>query len=978
MPWTVSSPPPVFTNAQILSQLDGIFHWPGATITYSFPTNTSLFTGQGEATGFSAFSAAQQAKASIAFALWDDLIAPSISQAAPNSGGIVLANSSTDDTGAVMNANGYAYTSSWISGGSLSKAQIWFNSYYNGTTGGAGNNLMSPAIGMHGFATFIHEIGHALGLEHMGNYNGSGNATVDASSYQDSTVYSIMSYFGPSWGGTLSKGMGLVAWADWVGADGKLYDPQTPMMNDIMAMQSFYGADTTTRTGNTVYGFNSTLAAVNGGIYDFTQNANPVLCIYDAAGNDTLDLSGYTTASNIDLNPGAFSDANSMTKNISIAYTAVIENAVGGNGNDTLTGNSVANVLNGGGGDDTFNGGGGGDSFIGGIGNDTVTYATEAAGLTIDMSTPGSGTGNALGDSFTSIEKVVGSGFNDNIYGSTGNETLDGGNGNDVLNGRGGNDTIIGGAGTDTAVFAGNFAQYAFNYNSGTQTYTVYNPDGSIDTVTGVENFQFADVTKTAALLPITTGTPVRSVTIVNVTPSQNEGNAGTTAFTFQVQLDGSAFSSQTVSYAIAGNGANPTDATDLSGPLSGTLTFAVGETVKTVTVLVNGDSIFEQNETFALTLSAPSSGLSLTTVSATSTIMNDDAGGWNVINGTAGNNTLVGTAAADQINGLAGDDYLDGGAGSDILNGGDGNDRIVYDAVDLPANVNGGAGTDILLINSGTLPTGYNLVAGSFELAAWTVTDATGLQSWSTYVNTYDSNWQLAEQTYNFRNGSSRTTVFDIAGAASYQSLRNDFNVSSQNTYSYYVFDDNSTRDTTYVLTGGFVWQSLRNDYNASGQRTYQYFIFDDGTSRDTTYDYTPGIAWTSLRNDYNASSQKVYEYYRFDDGTSRDTTFDYTAGIAWSSLRNDYNTAGQKTYEYFVFDNGSSRGTNFDYGTDQVWKSLRADYDAGSNLTYQYYVFDNNTSRQIVYDVANAYAWATQTTNYDASGNVIDVVYA
>ena len=944
MVWSAANPPPNWTNAQILAQLGGAnanggqtYFWTGSTITFSFPTSTAPFTalGETEAAGFTTMSAAQQAKAIIAINLWDELIAPSVVQTTANAGQITFGNS----TGV---APSYAYTSTWTSSppNKLTNAHVWFNPAFNGTSGGTGNDLIHPTIGQHGFSTYIHELGHAFGFEHMGTYNGSGNATTQASSIQDSTVYSIMSYFGPSWGTGAANGEGIVAWADWVGTDGKTYDPQTPMLNDILAAQNFYGADTTTRTGNTVYGFNSTLAAVDGGIYDFTQNAHPIMCLYDAGGIDTLDLSGYNTASKIDLNAGAFSDCNDMTKNISIAYSAVIENATGGSGADTLIGNAVANTLNGGAGDDTLSGGGGADTFVGGIGNDTVTYALEAAGLTIDMLFGANGTGNAAGDTFNSIETLIGSNLIDNISGTNSNETIVGGGGNDILNGRGGNDAIDGGAGTgDIAVFSGNFSTYAFNYNAGTSTYTVYNPDGNIDTVTGVESFQFTDITKTAAQLPIIAGTPQRHVTIVNLNASQNEGNSGTTIFSFEVRLDAVAFANQTINYSVAGNGVNAANASDFSGVLSGTLTFAVGETLKTVTVSVVGDTTAEQNETFALSLSAPSSGLVIDTTSSTSTIVNDDAFGPNIINGTAGADTLTGTAGIDQINGLAGDDYLDGGAGSDFLNGGDGNDTIVCDAADLAANINGGNGIDTLLINGGTLPSSINLAASLLEKAVWTVTDASGLQVWSSYVNSYDSTWQLTEQAYNFRDGTTRDTVFDTTNAASYQSLRSDF--------------------------------------LSTGQTSYIYYVFDDSTSRDVTSDYTAGVVWQSLRNDYNAASQKTYEYYVYDNNTSRDTTFDFTPGVVWSSLRNDYNATSQKTYEYYIYDNGTSRETSFDYGAGQVWQSLRADYDAASHLTYQYYVFDNNTSRQVVYDVANAYAWNTQTTNYDINGNVVDIFY-
>src|SRR5262249_21614768 len=110
-------------------------------------------------------------------------------------------------------------------------------------------------------------------------------------------------------------------------------------------------------------------------LFDFVANPHPVLCIYDAAGNDTLDLSGWNTSSTINLAPGSFSSCDMMTNNVSIAKTAWLENAIGGGGNDTIAGNILNNVLDGGAGNDALTGAGGRDTFIYGLsyGADTVT-----------------------------------------------------------------------------------------------------------------------------------------------------------------------------------------------------------------------------------------------------------------------------------------------------------------------------------------------------------------------------------------------------------------------------------------------------------------------------------------------------------------------------------------------------------------------------------------------------------------------------
>ena len=66
----------------------------------------------------------------------------------------------------------------------------------------------------------------------------------------------------------------------------------TPQMADIYAAVSMYGAATSTRTGDTVYGFNSNAGA----IFNFgTYTSAPALTIYDSGGTDTLDCSGYSS-----------------------------------------------------------------------------------------------------------------------------------------------------------------------------------------------------------------------------------------------------------------------------------------------------------------------------------------------------------------------------------------------------------------------------------------------------------------------------------------------------------------------------------------------------------------------------------------------------------------------------------------------------------------------------------------------------------
>ncbi|WP_374433601.1 M10 family metallopeptidase C-terminal domain-containing protein [Inhella sp.] len=335
-----------WTLAQVIAQLNSGRKWTGSTITYSFPTSVSGLYADEEGPGFRPTNGSQQTLMRLALNTWDDLI--------PANFQLGSAGSTALEFGYTSTGIGFAHAYYPTNG------SIWFNA--------GESDLTDPVLGAYGFMTFVHEIGHALGLDHMGNYNGNGNWS--PSSYQDSIVLSVMSYFGPRY--AASQYSPDIAQADWGDNRNQVHDPQTPMVNDVAAIQQMYGTPTDTRAGNTTYGFRSNVDGAMAQIFDFARNANPILTIYDSAGTDTLDLSGWSTPSRIDLTPGAYSSGNSMTNNIGIAYSAWIENAIGGSANDVLIGNSLANRLEGGAGDDELEGREGDDVLVPGSGSDRV------------------------------------------------------------------------------------------------------------------------------------------------------------------------------------------------------------------------------------------------------------------------------------------------------------------------------------------------------------------------------------------------------------------------------------------------------------------------------------------------------------------------------------------------------------------------------------------------------------------------------
>jgi Ca2+-binding RTX toxin-like protein len=142
----------------------------------------------------------------------------------------------------------------------------------------------------------------------------------------------------------------------------------------------------------------------------------------------------------------------SFDKDITIKVTDVEEAIVGTAKNDRLKGTSGDDVLRGLRGNDILEGLAGADELDGGNGSDTASYASAKVGVIASLVKPGRNTGDADGDSYISIENLLGSKFADKLTGNKNDNELDGGMGNDILTGAGGSDLFIFGAkyGKDT------------------------------------------------------------------------------------------------------------------------------------------------------------------------------------------------------------------------------------------------------------------------------------------------------------------------------------------------------------------------------------------------------------------------------------------------------------------------------------------------------------------------------------------------
>jgi Ca2+-binding RTX toxin-like protein len=259
-------------------------------------------------------------------------------------------------------------------------ADVWINSSFGSSTN------WSP--GSFNFMALMHEIGHGLGLKHPGNYGGTGGPYLPAE--LDYTNYTIMSYNDPP--------------NDYTSTNVQVI-PKSPMVYDILALQYLYGANTTYRIEDTTYSVHPD--------YPFFKT------IWDAGGSDTIDISGFSLACNIDLTPGAYSDIAFNTfngnDNLGIAFGAIIENVLGGGGNDVILGNDAANYLVGHAGDDDLTGGIGNDILAGNSGNDTLRGGPDS----------------------------------DTLHGGRGLDTIYGGKGDDLIIGGENNDFLVGGLGQD-------------------------------------------------------------------------------------------------------------------------------------------------------------------------------------------------------------------------------------------------------------------------------------------------------------------------------------------------------------------------------------------------------------------------------------------------------------------------------------------------------------------------------------------------
>ncbi|MCB1491164.1 MAG: pre-peptidase C-terminal domain-containing protein, partial [Rhodobiaceae bacterium] len=253
--------------------------------------------------------------------------------------------------------------------------------------------------------------------------------------------------------------------------DKSVLDLSGTVINNFESLDEFYingdGDSETIRAlnGASVY---VTAGGGNDFVSDHDTNQTSNTDVYDGGtGTDTIEYSFAFASSDYVFDLGAEKATYLSTQidvirdfeNINVGGAATVigdgkSNVIhaidsGASNGNSFSGMGGNDTLEGGAGDDTLDGGAGGDVLNGGSGNDTASYANSTAGVNVQLQYGVALGGEAAGDSFISIERLTGSGYNDTLYGNPGANIIRGGGGSDHIKGLNGADNLYGDGGDD-------------------------------------------------------------------------------------------------------------------------------------------------------------------------------------------------------------------------------------------------------------------------------------------------------------------------------------------------------------------------------------------------------------------------------------------------------------------------------------------------------------------------------------------------
>jgi subtilase family serine protease len=592
-----------------------------------------------------------------------------------------------------------------------------------------------------------------------------------------------------------------------------------------------------------------------------------------------------------------------------------MENITGGDGDDQLTGNDLANRIEAAAGNDLVRAGGGSDIIIGGSGEgndtydggtdfDTVVYSSASLGILVNLSLSQNQASSAeIGtDQLSNIENVGGGSGGDEIIGDGGANQLIGGLGNDVL---------IGGGGGDSTVFSDSLDKYTLT-KSGSE-FHVAGPDG-VDRLISIESLNFADGTVDLA--------SDGSYVLHRVDLLEQESFADYYAYV-------DSFGRTTTKVTYNDNGSRVSQVWDVLNQ-AGWSDYRVGY---------------------------DSQGR------ATDQITTNDDGthlvyAWDVENQASWADYRV---ATDSL----------GRATSQTTNNDDGT-HLVY-AWDVQNQASWGdyrVVTDSLGRATSQVT---NNDDGTHLAYAW---DVQNQASWADYRVATDGLGRATSQVTNNDDGTRVVYAWDVQNQASWADYQVTTDVLGRATGQITNNDDGTRVVQSWDAANRFAWSESRTGYDSQGHATEQSVRYDNGTLTKQAWDVLNRFSWSNYVVTYDNLGRATSQTFDNDDGTHTIFGWDAANQFSWSDYRMATDALGRAISQSTLNDNGSRIVQEWDPSNQTSWTDYRINYDGLGRALDQ--ITHNDDGSQIVFkwDVANQNEWSDYRVTYDSQGRPIGQV--